>query len=205
MGEPTYDLEQAGVHRFVKIDPFKTISSAPMTYEHPDNYYQEWKDSQVSEFSEASIYPRSKHLPVYHTMDQYMAETVVTQGLFKSVMGDWWKPFYNARDEGDNLPAHNIGYYHALLFVQKLNEIQVNRGNLPKGWAYAFSSPLVLNRYLGHDFAGTSYYMDTVGEGTSPASYGRMVKDWNIDNWEGADNVLPLQEITEEARRDVFN
>lgn len=57
----------------------------------------------------------------------YMSVTLVTQALWKAVMGSTTMPGnkqWNAQEGlGDNYPAYNVSYHDAEIFVQKLNDI----------------------------------------------------------------------------------
>lgn len=70
------------------------------------------------------------------TKDFLLGETEVTQGLWKSVMGTY---SIDADDIDPSLPANNISYDDALLFIEKLNELTSMHFRLPTEaeWEYA--------------------------------------------------------------------
>lgn len=201
--EPTYTLKTlSSTADFIKTSPFKTISQAPTANSIGSNL-EGWVEANPSSINASFPVPHST--PTYVTQEIFLQKQVVSQALYTEVVagGNCW---LNETQKGDDLPAHNISYYDALHFCRTLNRSQRARGNLPEGWIYMLPSPLVLNRYLGQDFSGTSHYMPfSSTTSSSPSTRTSNAPDLGISDWEGASSTLPLQEITEESRKDVFD
>lgn len=90
------------------------------------------------------------------TKDFLLGETEVTQSLWKSVMGE----YSIETDEIDpSLPANNISYDDALLFIEKLNEITGMHFRLPTEaeWEYAARGG---NKSKNYKYSGS----DNVGD-----------------------------------------
>lgn len=68
--------------------------------------------------------------------DYYIGETLVTQALWKAVMGSKSSPFYF---KGPKLPVNNVSYNECLVFLEKLNKITKRNYHLPSEaqWEYA--------------------------------------------------------------------
>lgn len=81
-----------------------------------------------------SGYPDEKPVHNVTLTDFMIGETVVTQALWKAVMGN--NPSYN---EGDNLPVENVSWNDCQEFIERLNSITGQRFHLPTEaqWEYA--------------------------------------------------------------------
>lgn len=83
--------------------------------------------------------------------DFYIGEYLVTQGLWKAVMGKDNNP---SHQKGDNLPVHNISWEESKAFLKKLNVITKKNYRLPSEaqWEYAAIGG---KQGLGYKFAGS--------------------------------------------------
>ena len=85
----------------------------------------------------------------------YMGETVVTQALWKAVMGDKSTPpsFF----EGDNLPVEQVSWNDCIGFIRKLNRMTGKNFRLPTEaeWEYAARGGNVGNQSYGFKYPGS--------------------------------------------------
>ena len=82
--------------------------------------------------------------------DYYMAETQVTQGLWKAVMGNRPSEF----KKGDNYPVETVSWYDIQKFIAKLNDITGKTFRLPTEaeWEYAARGG---SRSRGYKYSGS--------------------------------------------------
>lgn len=98
-----------------------------------------------------------KESPVHSVMVDsfYMSETVVTQALWKAVMGDKSKnpSFF----EGDNLPVEQVSWKDCFGFIRKLNHMTGENFRLPTEaeWEYAARGGNVGNQSYGNKYSGS--------------------------------------------------
>lgn len=99
-----------------------------------------------------------------HTIEldsYYMAETEVTQELWKSVMG-----YNNSINVGDSLPVENVDLVECLTFAHKLDSISGHHFEVPSHpeWLYAFH----LSKQLEEEgeFVNTAWYNANSGSKT---------------------------------------
>ena len=85
----------------------------------------------------------------------YMSETVVTQALWKDVMGD--KSNNPSYFEGDNLPVEQVSWNDCLGFIRKLNRMTGKNFRLPTEaeWEYAARGGNVGNQSYGSKYSGS--------------------------------------------------
>ena len=88
--------------------------------------------------------------------DYYMGETVVTQALWKAVMGT--NPSYPSF-KGDNHPVTQVSWADCQKFIKKLNEKAGQKFRLPTEaeWEYAARGG---NKSKGYKYAGSNYVED---------------------------------------------
>lgn len=102
--------------------------------------------------TDAYSYEKPQHW--VNLSDYYMGETVVTQALWKAVMGtnpSWFK--------GDNNPVEKVSWNDCLEFIKKLNEKTGQTFRLPTEaeWEYAARGG---NKSKGYKYAGSSHAED---------------------------------------------
>ena len=116
--------------------------------------------------TDADSYEKPQHW--VNLSDYYMGETVVTQALWKAVMGtnpSWFK--------GDNNPVECVSWNDCLEFIKKLNEKTGQTFRLPTEaeWEYAARGG---NTSKGYKYAGSNrieeiaWFYDNSGEKTHP-------------------------------------
>ena len=90
------------------------------------------------------------------TLDDYfICETLVTQKLWKAVMGSKSCPFHF---KGDKLPVNNVSWDDSKVFLAKLNQLTKKNYRLPSEsqWEYAAIGG---KHSLGYRYAGSNDYM----------------------------------------------
>lgn len=97
----------------------------------------------------------------------YMADSEVTQGLWRKVMGS--NPAQNA--VGDNYPVENVSWEDCQEFIKRLNSLSGRNFRLPTEaeWEYAARGGSYANnyRYSGSDILDrVAWYTDNSGSGT---------------------------------------
>jgi formylglycine-generating enzyme required for sulfatase activity len=124
--------------------------------------------AQHSTVNEANYDPRAFdwESPIHSVSvnDYYIGETLVTQSLWRAVMGGTPMPENKQWNEqnglGNNVPAYNISYFDAEKFVAKLNEIpEIKNANIifriptEAEWEFACRGGLYSKglRYSGSD------------------------------------------------------
>ncbi|MBO4645739.1 MAG: SUMF1/EgtB/PvdO family nonheme iron enzyme [Bacteroidales bacterium] len=108
---------------------------------------------------EMGSYRSSLSSPVHHVIVDsfYIGETVVTQGLWKAVMGEP-APYYS----NDNMPVEMVSWNNCQTFVKKLNELSGGTFRLPTEaeWEFAAygggkrSRSHIYDRYSGTNDVG---------------------------------------------------
>ena len=127
-------------------------------------------------FEMGSNYGESDEKPVHDvTLDGYwIAETEVTQALWKAVMGkdEGWS---DDLGKGSDYPVYNVSYYDAIDFCEKLNELTDYKYNfrLPTEaeWEYAARGGNKSNgyKYSGSDDIGSvAWYQENSNRSTHP-------------------------------------
>lgn len=100
--------------------------------------------------------PDNNELPVHEiTLPSFcMAETEVTQKLWKTVMGN--NP---SRFEGDNRPVEQVSWNDCMVFIEKLNQLTGFQFRLPteEEWEYAARGG---NKSRGYRFSGSNTLID---------------------------------------------
>ena len=87
--------------------------------------------------------------------DYYICDTLVTQELWKAVMGSKSCPFYF---KGNKLPVNNVSWDDSKVFLAKLNELTKKEYHLPSEaqWEYAAIGG---KHSLGYKYAGSNDYL----------------------------------------------
>ena len=124
----------------------------------------------------------------------YMGETIVTQALWKAVMGDKSKnpSFF----EGDNLPVEGVSWNDCIGFIRKLNRMTGKNFRLPTEaeWEYAARGGYQSNdngyKYPGSDtiddvawYDGNSRYKTHAVKMKSPNELGIYDMSGNVWEW----------------------
>ena len=100
--------------------------------------------------------------------DYYIGETVVTQELWKAVMGN--NP---SNRKGDNLPVEMVSWEDAQIFIKKLNQETVRTFRLPTEAEWEFAARGGKNSW-GYKYSGSdnldevAWYEDNSGGKTHP-------------------------------------
>jgi len=124
----------------------------------------------------------------------YMMTTEVTQAQWKAVMGD--NP---SRFEGDNLPVEQVSWNDCQEFIEKLNQMDSNKGyRLPTEaeWEYACragTTTRFCSGNRGSDLARVGWFSRNSGSKSHPVgtkepnAWGLYDMHGNVDEWCGED------------------
>lgn len=121
----------------------------------------------------------------------YIGETEVTQGLWKSVMGNYSSHMV---EQDDSLPADSISYEMAIEFIERLNNITGQRFRLPTEaeWEYAARGGHKMSdfSFSGSDdirevawFIDNSYNKSHKVATKKPNSLGLYDMTGNVEEW----------------------
>ena len=129
--------------------------------------------------------------------DYYIGETLVTQALWKAVMGSKSSPFYF---KGDKLPVNNASYNECLVFLEKLNKITKRNYHLPSEaqWEYAARG----GKYsLGYKYAGSDDCTKVAWGSHNTQTY----TDQDMIDFYNAHHFFKAKEVTHSVAEYFFN
>lgn len=128
--------------------------------------------------------------------DYYICDTLVTQKLWKAVMGSKSCPFHF---KGDNLPVNNVSWEESEVFLTKLNKLTNKKYHLPSEaqWEYAAIGG---KHSLGYRFAGSNDYMKVAWCGFNT----RTFNDQDMLNLYNSNHFFKAKTITDSVRNYWF-
>lgn len=126
--------------------------------------------------------------------DYYICETLVTQELWKIVMGN--QPF---QVKGDKLPADNISWEDCKKFLEKLNMLTKKCYHLPSEaqWEYAAIGG---KHSLGYKYAGSNDYLKVAWCCDNTRTYSEK----DMLNMYNANHFFKTKNVTESVRSYFF-
>lgn len=125
--------------------------------------------------------------------DYYICDTLVTQALWKAVMGRKSFPFHF---KGDTLPVNNVSWDDSKMFLEELNKLTGKRYHLPSEaqWEYAAIGGM---HSLGYKYAGSDDYLKVAWCGINTQTYSEQ----DMLNLYNSNHFFKAKIVTESVRK----